>query len=816
MGFRSSSLRTKVVALLATLTALWAFGAWVTLRDGLNLVWVQTLEAQVYAPTETLVQNLQVERRLSLAHLGSPTAPARTTLETERQKAQADAEAFRKTAQGRWARFAGSDELDRRIAQTIAALDGLATVRDQVDARRIDRTAAAAAFTEAIRQIFRIYDALGDLDGGQIDRYAATLISLNQVRELIAQEDALLAGTFAAGRITPVEHAQFVQLVGARRLMAGTAAADLPEIDRSRYDEIVQQGANSRLLTVEDQIVLGARPGGRLPVSADDWHRVVDPASQELLQIVLAGGEEVVAQAIPVTIGIAVRVLIAAVLGLIAVILSVNTARTIVRQLNRLRQAALTLANDRLPDLVARLGRGETVDIESEAPPLDAGRDEIGQVAQAFNAAQETALRTAFGQAELRRSVRDIFLSLARRTQALLHRQLTLLDTMERREHNPEELEDLFRVDHLATRMRRNAENLIVLSGSTAGRAWRRNVPMVDVLRGAAAEVEDYTRVTVLPVGPVDLAGRAVGDVIHLLAELIENGLSFSPPHTSVQVSGQLVANGYAVEIEDRGLGMSPEDRANANDRIASNPEFTLSATAQLGLFVVSRLARRHNVRIRLKESAYGGTTAVVLIPLSLIADRTADGEPSGSSSGQHLAPSTVGGDVRRLAERGDPESRPPHRGRYRDPRGGPPPAPFAEPLVRPGHAPPEPDLRPPTAPGPERGAATGWAPPAPPAPAEAEPTPSAGVGGQPAAGGTPNLTPSGLPVRVRQANLAPSLRDADPRAEPEPVSEEAARSPEQIRRLMSSYQSGTRRGRSDAARQPEDGTASPPDPAGI
>ncbi|MBF9128911.1 sensor histidine kinase, partial [Plantactinospora sp. S1510] len=673
MGFRSSSLRTKVVALLATLTALWAFGAWVTLRDGLNLVWVQTLEARVYAPTETLVLNLQAERRLSLAHLGSPTAPARTTLEAERQKAQADAASFRKTAQDRWARFAGSDELDRRIAQTLTALDGLTTVREQVDARRIDRTATAAAFTETIRQIFRIYDVLGDLDGGEIDRYAATLISLNQVRELIAQEDALLAGTFAAGRITPVEHAQFVQLVGARRLLAGTAAADLPDTERTRYDQVVQQGANSRLLTTEDQIVMSARPGGRLPVSADDWRRVVDPASAELLEIVLAGGEVVVAQAIPVAIWVIVRVLIAAVLGLIAVIISVNAARSLVRQLERLRQAALTLANDRLPDLVARLGRGETVDIESEAPPLQVGRDEIGQVAQAFNAAQETALRTAVGQAELRRSVRDIFLSLARRTQALLHRQLTLLDTMERRERAPEELEDLFRVDHLATRMRRNAENLIVLSGSTAGRAWRRNVPMVDVLRGAAAEVEDYTRVTVLPVGPVDLAGRAVGDVIHLLAELIENGLSFSPPHTGVQVSGQLVANGYAVEIEDRGLGMTPEDRANANDRIASNPEFALSATAQLGLFVVSRLAQRHGVRIRLKESPYGGTTAVVLIPLNLITERTADGEPAGSSTGQQLAASTVGGDARRLSEHGDPESRPAYRGRSRDPRGGPP-----------------------------------------------------------------------------------------------------------------------------------------------
>src|SRR5205814_8686853 len=156
------------------------------------------------------------------------------------------------------------------------------------------------------------------------------------------------------------------------------------------------------------------------------------------------------------------------------------------------------------------------------APPLAAGSDEIGQVGRAFNAVQQTAVQVAVEQAELRRGVRDVFLSLARRTQALVHRQLGVLDAMERREVGPDELADLFRVDHLATRMRRNAENLIVLAGAVPGRGWRRPVPVVDVLRGAIAEVEEYTRVTILPVESAALAGRAVGDVIHLLAELIE------------------------------------------------------------------------------------------------------------------------------------------------------------------------------------------------------------------------------------------------------------------------------------------------------
>ena len=225
-------------------------------------------------------------------------------------------------------------------------------------------------------------------------------------------------------------------------------------------------------------------------------------------EVVVAGGEGIAGPGHAGRDRVIVRLVLAAGLGLLAVIasivVSITTARALLRQLERLRQAAWQLADERLPRVVERLGRGEEVDVAAEAPPLEFGNDEIGQVGKAFNAVQETAMRTAVEQAELRRSVREVFLSLARRTQALVHRQLTLLDAMERREHDAEELEDLFRVDHLATRMRRNAENLIVLSGSTPGRAWRRNVPMVDVVRGAVAEVEDYTRVNVLPLG----AGR--------------------------------------------------------------------------------------------------------------------------------------------------------------------------------------------------------------------------------------------------------------------------------------------------------------------
>ncbi len=861
MGSRSTNIRTKVVALLVSLACLWAFAAWVTLRDGLNLLGVQTLSDTVSAPAESLLRELQTERRLTVGYLGKPTAQQRDDLETQRQNIARLTASFKDSAQSWQAELASSTELKRRIGVLIGALEGLDDTRSAIDNRAIDRTAAATAFDEVIRSIFRVYDSLGNLDDHEIARDTSYLIELNQARELISQEDALLAGIVATGRMTDAEQAQFAQLVGAQRFLRSRAVSELPVTDQARYDEMINGSAFTRLRDLEDHLIQNGGTGGRLQIDAAEWTTATEQAMVELLGVIKAGGDEVVDRAVPVAIWVIVRMLLMAGLGLLAliasIIVSVSTARNLIQQLDRLREAAWQLANERLPGVVNRLGRGEEVDVASEAPPLSFGGDEVGQVSKAFNAVQETAIRTAVEQAELRRSVRDVFLSLARRTQALVHRQLTLLDAMERRETDAEELEDLFRVDHLATRMRRNAENLIVLSGSTPGRTWRRNVPMVDVVRGAMAEVEDYARVTVLPIGSVSLAGRAVGDVIHLLAELIENALSFSPPHTGVQVSGQMVANGYVIEVEDRGLGMTEEELADANERIASHPEFSLSSAARLGLYVVSRLTERHGIRVHLKESPYGGTTAVVLIPAQLVGDGVTGSEPAedpaendGAADGQlPVRPSTssigIGaqpGGARTLVD--EPAAAPerggavtaaelpvrPGRKQARTPvapkrdtldlASSDPVTALAEPdpvtaLAEPDPVPAGPDprqslrsiLEQPTAALPQH---SGPAQPGPQlavpaAAAQAEPDPDAG------------FTPSGLPLRVRQASLVPALLE-EPATPPTASTddEEAPRPPDQIRQMMSRYQSGTRQGRTDAARLLENGADQPPPRADI
>jgi signal transduction histidine kinase len=749
MRFRNSRLRTKITALLLSLAALWAFAAWVTLREGINLLGVSSLNSGVAQPIDSLLPELQQERRLTLVWLASPGAQERTELEAQRAVTDKWVIKFEALSQGDIVKFAESSLLKHNIDGAIARFKSIDAERAAIDAHQMDQSRAAASFTDAIDMIFRVYDSLATLDDKQFAQDTRTAIHLNRSYELFSQEDALLSGVLAAGRFSGDSFLQFVQSVGTRRYSTDEAVAELQSTDQISYDLMTKSDALARLRALEDRVMQKGpgRKGGVAPITTEQWRSAADPSLAELKEAVFGAGGRLVKRATPIAIGVIIRLVLAAGLGLIAVItsivLSVTTARALMQQLEKLRVAAWELANERLPGVVERIGHGESVDVAAEAPPLSFGSDAIGQVGEAFNAVQETAIRTAVEQAELRRGFRDTLLSLARRTQGLVHRQLTMLDTMERREIDATELEDLFRVDHLATRMRRNAENLIVLSGATPARGWRRSVSMVDVVRAAVAEVEDYTRVTVLPFGPVALTGRAVGDVTHLLAELIENAVSFSPPYTEVQVGGHMAASGYAIEVEDRGLGMTDEDLAATNQR-ASNPiAFSPTSSVHLGLFVVGRLAERYGIRVELKHSAYGGTTAVVLIPRDLVFD---DAEAP--------VPAAVGG---------------------------------------PGEAVAPPAIAPPVS------ASTPV--PAPVSQTEPEPAITENVLPEPGEDPRPvpelSHTPSGLPFRVPQASLAPPLRNAAPAVvENRAEDDDPGRSPEEIRRIVGSYQRGTLRGR--------------------
>jgi len=322
--------------------------------------------------------------------------------------------------------------------------------------------------------------------------------------------------------------------------------------------------------------------------------------------------EVVVDFVVVIGIGVVIVVVGATMMGLFA--------RRLARDVTDLQATARHLADEEMPALIERLRQGDQDPMPEQAPPrLRTKTAEIAQAEAAITSLQHTAAVAAAGEARLRNGIGQVFVSLARRNQSLLQRQLRLIDALEQKASDPATLADLFPLDHLTTRMRRHAEGLIIWSGAAPGRSWSEPVPVIDVIRGAVAEVEDYKRVTVLTRAEDAVAGLAAADMIHLLAELIENATLSSPSGTRVEVRAERVANGFAIEIDDRGLGIEAGQLRTINQQLAKPPDFDLANADQLGLFVVGKLAARHAVRVALRPSPYGGTTAVVLMPNSIV-----------------------------------------------------------------------------------------------------------------------------------------------------------------------------------------------------
>ncbi|MEU0737488.1 HAMP domain-containing sensor histidine kinase, partial [Streptomyces lavendulocolor] len=303
---------------------------------------------------------------------------------------------------------------------------------------------------------------------------------------------------------------------------------------------------------------------------------------------------------------------------LTAFILAAMMARQMSTSMSRLRTAAFGIAEQRLPMLVDQLSRTDPgrVDTRVQPIPIDS-QDEIGEVARAFDQVHREAVRLAAEQALLRGNVNAIFTNLSQRNQSLIEGQLTLITELENNEADPDQLENLFRLDHLATRMRRNGENLLILAGEEPGRRWNQPVPLVDVLRAASSEVEQYERIELTGVPESEIHGQAVTDLVHLLAELLENATTFSSPQTKVRVTATRLPDGRVmIEIHDKGIGLTAEDFADINHKLANPPTVDAAISQRMGLFVVGRLADRHGIRVQLRPSGeQAGTTSLVMLP---------------------------------------------------------------------------------------------------------------------------------------------------------------------------------------------------------
>ena len=516
-------------------------------------------------------------------------------------------------------------------------------------------------------------------------------------------------------------------------------------------------------------------------------------------------------------------------IGLVIVVVGVTMmglfARRLARDVTGLEATARQLADEEMPALIERLRQGDQEMPPAEsAPRLRTKTAEIAQAEAAITSLQRTAAAAAAGEARLRNGIGQVFVSLARRNQSLLQRQLRLIDALEQKASDPATLADLFPLDHLTTRMRRHAEGLIILSGAAPGRSWSEPVPVIDVIRGAVAEIEDYKRVTVLTRAEDAVAGLAAADMIHLLAELIENATLSSPSGTRVEVRAERVANGFAIEIDDRGLGIEAGQLRTINQQLAKPPDFDLANADQLGLFVVGKLAARHGARVALRPSPYGGTTAVVLMPNSIVvpvSETEADTDPGlrpeadlmpGLEPGQAEAlalavrppaparrPSLTEGAVRNQPSLTEGATRPAETagdgfGLAGDPAAAAGPGGFRLGSPPPRLGSPGPVRAAPAA-GPDSFGLTAAAP-------DQAPAPAADTGAGPGLAPGPQTagTYRGLPRRIRQASLNPHLRDRPPAsargAQDDSTPPSLTRSPEEARSLVASLQSGWQRGR--------------------
>jgi signal transduction histidine kinase len=346
---------------------------------------------------------------------------------------------------------------------------------------------------------------------------------------------------------------------------------------------------------------------------------------------------------------------VVAVLGVIAaglVVAALFLAGSIIRPIRRLTAVANRTAEVDLPSLVETVQEGGEID----ATPafVVSGDDELAELATAFNAMQSTAVRLAGEQATMRRGASEMFVNLGRRNQGLLGRSLGYITALERNERDPKVLDELFRLDHLATRMRRNAESLLVLADAGHGRVARKPMSLRDVVRSAQSEIEHYTRVDFSRVAHAQVQADFVADLTHLVAELLENATNFSEPSTKVVVAGKATVDGYALSIVDEGLGMSPAALADANRRITERST-TDTSGSKLGLYVVGRLAARYGIDVQLYEAPTDGTIAKVKIPSALLVDETqTDGELPKTELAAPTAPQLASAAAQPTVDRGD------------------------------------------------------------------------------------------------------------------------------------------------------------------
>ena len=479
-------------------------------------------------------------------------------------------------------------------------------------------------------------DIAAGTSSAQLAQTATSLAALTQVEEQASQQRAilyasLLAGNFAPGSLPALTAAQSSQVsdLAAFQQDSANLPAFIPgsglstNITQSQQfnDTFTGSDIDAAVAIEMDASVSGQDGQSLAGNSPGTWYTDMSFTLGALRTVESDELASITAQASTLQSGAVesreLTELLALALLVLVLIGSIVMARSLIIPLRKLRADALDVAGRRLPDMVRQLSEAQGVagDLQIEPIGIDSS-DEVGEVARAFDQVHSEAIRLAGEEALLRANLNAMFVNLSRRSQTLVERQLDIIDILEQSEQDPDRLSSLFRLDHLATRMRRNSENLLVLAGYEAPRKWTESVPLVDVLRASISEIEQYGRISLNAQPGIVVAGRAASDVVHLVAELVENAAAFSSEDTQVHVVSQLLTSGGAlIEITDDGLGIAAEELAYANWRLDNPPVIDVAVSRRMGLFVVGRLAARHGIRVRLRPVQRGGLSALIWLP---------------------------------------------------------------------------------------------------------------------------------------------------------------------------------------------------------
>jgi signal transduction histidine kinase len=655
--------RLLLLVALPTLAAL-VFGGF---NVGSSIVSAQadqrTLQlARLAGDVTTLVQALQNEREDTVTFItlgssdggrgsGGSAAPELTLLSSDYRATTAAAAPVLSLAATIGSSY--SALVQEQAQDAIAAIGDLPALRQAATNTQLSALTVINGYGNTITQLLSLENevAAGGNDATLADSVRA-LSLVSNMKEEVAQQQAIVTSAltpFLDGAIPLSSSSLSVLSQEAAEQAANQSAFQLAATPAQRA--IYNTALSSSLAATAEQqlqqaislinIHFNSGSDPTLEVASNNTSYTVSSlgsVEQQLVASVISRATSLRDHAITLAIIIFLGVVL-----LLAITLATTTfiGRSMVGPLRRLRTGALQVAGVRLPETVQRMSEtdGEGVSLEVEPINVDS-TDEIGEVARAFDQVHREALRLAANEAALRGNVNAMFVNLSRRSQSLVERQLRLIDDLEQGEQDAERLSSLFQMDHLATRMRRNSENLLVLAGHEEARRWNQPVALVDVLRAALSEIEHYERVTLNVQPGIAVRGQAVSDVVHLTAELVENATSFSAAEMPVTIAGHLLSSGgVLLEITDQGVGMGSEEMAHANWRLDNPPVVDVAVSRRMGLFVVARLAAKHGIRVRLRPAASGGLTALVWLPDEAIVHETSDSTPGVRRTGSVTEP---------------------------------------------------------------------------------------------------------------------------------------------------------------------------------